>query len=549
MRLSKLFGGTLREAPADLALGSHILMMRAGLIRRLPGGGWGLLPIGRRVMAQIERLSVQEMEAGEAQPAYLGSEPGEGVLPVPLTDRLIGLARREIKSYRDLPRCLYQIGPLLHSIDRSAAPSFQPVWSLVAFSMMGSEAGNLEPGMAPLGMICGQMLSECGVPWIGVAAHPGLDGAHHALAFIAPSVEGQDQIVRCGTCGYTALVSVAAFSRRVLAGVDDTAPMQKVATPGCATIADLCAFLGIAAEQTLKAVFYTANPGLPAEQTVMVMVRGDLEISEAKLKPALEAASLRPATDHEIRSRLGAEPGYASPVGLPSVDTAYARIIADLSLEAMQGVVTGANENGYHLIHARHGRDFQVSEILDVAAIPAGARCSRCDSLLRYEKGLYLGIAARLDHDARRLGLPMYAAADGVSEPIRFMGIHLDLERVLQAVVEGHHDEYGILWPQAIAPYDVHLIGLAKTPEAASAAEDTYAALMSAGISVLYDDRGLSPGVMFADADLIGVPLRITLSPRSLESGGAEVKRRNQAERGIVALDAIVDTVIGSKTE
>lgn len=346
----------------------------------------------------------------------------------------------------------------------------------------------------------------------------------------------------CEDCAYAANVETAAFARSSPAKAE-MLPLEKVATPDCKTIADLCAFLGISPEQTLKAVFYTADPGQPSEQTLMVMVRGDLDVSEAKLLRAISSATLQAASENEIRQRLGAEPGYASPVGLRTRGQGSVLVMADTSLERMANVVTGANEPGYHVVNANLGRDFDVSRMEDIAEAYEGAACARCGGTLHAERAVELGHCFK---QGTRYSEPVgvtYLDANGESQPVVMGSYWIGLERLMAAVIESNHDALGIIWPREVAPYHVHLVAIAKDEATAQAAESLYADLCAAGIETLYDDRNLSPGVMFADADLIGVPLRITVSPRSLESGGVEAKWRATDERTIVPLGGVVQTI------
>ncbi|GAB4477694.1 MAG: YbaK/EbsC family protein [Anaerolineae bacterium] len=522
MRLSALFGRTLRDAPADLSRHTFRLMTRAGLARQLSPGRWGYLPLGWRVMRRLESLIRDVLATLPAQEVHLptGFDP---------PDAFARLARHEVESYKDLPRFLFHMAAAPAVFTRPAG-----AYGCDLCALLPGEAGP-EEGAARLRAAVLSTIERLGVTtWLAEAAP---SESSPALALMLPHPQGQQQVRRCTSCEYTAVADVARF-RRGDAGSDDLRPLEKVSTPDCKTIADLCAFLGLGTQQTLKAVFYTCHLPHDRTGTILVMLRGDLDVSEAKLLSLLRARSLEPASEEAIR-QAGAVPGYASPIGLrlaqePGGPGLF--VVGDLSLETMANFATGANQTGYHYINANFPRDFSVSVISDVALAPAGAACPLCGAELGAESADRLGMF----HAPAPAAGVTYLSLEGRPRPVMLAFASLDMEAVLAAVVERHHDTDGIIWPRALAPYDVHLVALTRDEEAAEAAERLYADLSTAGIDVLYDDRGLSPGVMFADADLIGIPLRLTISKRSLEGGGVELKWRDQPERSIVRLENVI---------
>jgi prolyl-tRNA synthetase len=261
-------------------------------------------------------------------------------------------------------------------------------------------------------------------------------------------------------------------------------------------------------------------------------------VNETKLLNAAKALTLEAATEDEIRSRVSAEPGYASPIGLSAQHA-----IGDESLHGMANFVTGANEAGYHVINANTPRDFAVSQIADIAEAYDGAECLQCGGILHIEHAIELGHCFKLGTRYSQWLDASYIDAKGDSQHIVMGSYGIGLDRLMAAIIETHHDEHGIVWPAIVAPFDVHLVAIAKTDAVTQAAETLYEQLQQTGMDVLYDDRNLSPGVMFADADLIGVPLRITVSPRSMESGGIEVKQRSEEERHILPLEKAVEQI------
>ena len=541
MRLSRHFGRTLREAPAEAGSIGQQLIMRAGLARSLAPGLPGYLPFGWRVIRRLAALAGEEIEACGAEeihlPALISSR-----LEGAVGDVIADLGRREIESYRDLPRAVYFTRPAAHGelpADRGGWLRLREELILEAYSLH-AERADLESFCQRVRRGWANVFARCDLPVLPVEAEDG------SRRFMWPHPEGESRFTRCDGCERTASIEAASFVRRE-ARYGDPQPMEKVATPECKTIADLCAFLGIEPERTLKAVFYTVDAAQGGEDTVLVMLRGDLEVSEAKLARVLDAQALRPATEEEIRERTGAEPGYASPIGLEVRGTNSpegVQVIVDESLLAMSNFVTGANEAGYHVINANYERDFTASLLADIAEAYEGAICPHCGGSLHIERAVELGYCLRTGTRHSEAAGATYLDANGRPQPVVMGRYGVYLDRLLTAVVETHHDQYGIIWPPEVAPFDLHLVALAKDEEAARTAETLYEDLRAAGLKVLYDDRRLSPGVMFADADLIGLPLRLTISRRSLQNGGVEIKWRHEKERSILALEGIVEQII-----
>ncbi len=542
MRLSQHFGRTLREAPADAVLTSHQLILRAGLAHPHAPGLWSYLPFGWRVIRRIEAIWLEEMSAEGAEEVRLPvSQAGP--------EALASLCTHEVESYKDLPRILCQSRPLIREDARARAGLFGVRESLVAetFSLHANST-DLEVAYQRMQQAHARTFARCAVEALPAEVDGGV-----AHAFMLLHAEGTACLVRCGGCGYAARFETATFGRgRALYG--DPLPVEKVLTPGCKTIADLCAFLAIEPEQTLKVVFYTTDSG----QVVMLLLRGDLEASEAKVKRLLGVKALTAATEEQI-SRTGAVAGYASPIGLAVQQAGSLTgllVIADESLRtmtnfvtganetgyhmAMTNFVTGANETGYHMVNANYPRDFTVTRVADIAQPYNGAACTRCGGTLRVENAFEIGRCTKPDTDTSRTIGATYLDERSQEQPIAIGHYWIDLDRLLAAIVEAHHDEQGIVWPRAVTPFEAHVVALAKEAETGRAAEKLYADLLAAGIEVLYDDRGLSPGVMFADADLLGVPLRLTVSRRSLENGGVEVKWRNKPEREVIPFEEII---------
>ncbi len=529
MRLSRHFGRTLREAPAEAMLASHRLALRAALAHPLAPGTWAYLPLGWRVMRRLQALLQDALEALGAQEIHLPPYPEDSATPLAV------LAAHEVASYKDLPRTLYQFAVCRHmrASTRGGLLGLHEGQALHAFSLH-SEADEDIPPSAAVQALAGA-LTRCDLPILTVEA------GESTQAFVLLHEQGEEHIVRCASGDYAALLEAAAFIRTE-ARYGDPLPAEKVATPDCKTIADLCAFLNIPPERTLKAVFYHITD---SQTLVLVMLRGDLEVSEVRLKALLGVGTLEVATEEQIAA-AGAQAGYASPIGLrvrQAGDAEGVIVIADESLLGMSNFVTGANEAGYHIINANYPRDFTVTQVAAIAEPPEGAPCIRCGTSLHREAAIVLGRWGQLEAHLSEVPAATYLDEGGQSRTVRLGFCHLDLDRVLAAILETHHDEHGILWPPAVAPFEVHLVAIAKDATPLEVAEQLYTELEAAGIAVLYDDRALSAGVMFADADLIGLPLRVTVSERSLQAGGVEVKWRHKTERTILTLEGAVQAI------
>lgn len=531
MRMTELFGRTLREAPADAEGAGWQLLQRAGYARGLGTGRYAYLPLGR---GSLDRLAAA-LPCSEA-----GGRHSQLEIPALTGAQLAGLARAvagsDIQSYRQLPvrasgRGVWRRG---RSQGRGGPLSASEAAAWFYAAMDGSEeaaAASYEAQKYALH----ELFRRCGLPVI-LAADPTSPVAGHA--YLRPSEDGADAALLCDGCGYAALADVAAFSRPP---VEPETPLllEKIATPHTSTIADLARLLGIAESRTAKAVFLVAAAE-DGEQFVFAVVRGDTDVSERKLTARLaelgvRVSSVRPASDAEIRA-TGATPGYASPIGLPAGQK-NVRVVVDELAAHSPNLVAGANEDGFHLLNTNYGRDYTASIVGDIAAARPGDGCPVCSSRLRGETVAVLARSERLPVEK---GGPAFLDATGRAQPVLISVLALDLGALLTAVAETQCDAHGLSLPPAAAAFVVHLVSM---PGGESEAEALYQALWSAGLACLWDDRGDSAGVKFTDADLIGAPLRITLGKRSLQSGGAEFKRRSGTEKWIVPLDQAVESV------
>jgi prolyl-tRNA synthetase len=558
MRMSKRFGRTLRETPADAEMISHQLLLRAGMIRPLGAGIYTYMPLGWRVVRKIEHILREEMDAIGGQellmpvvhPAEVWQASGrwnlvddtllrfqdrtghDMVLAMTHEEVVADLLRREVDSYRQLPLMVYHIQTKFRDERRPRGGLIRVREFMMkdAYSVH-ADSDDIDAYYPHMIQAYQDVFARCGVSPIAVEADSGAMGGTGSHEFILLNEGGEDTVVLCDACDYAANTERATF---VKPGQEKTPlrPVGEVATPGCETIEEVARFVGVPTSQTLKAVFFATEE--ERSQLIFAVIRGDLKVNEVKLSNALGGLALRAAAEEEIRA-VGAVPGYASPMGVHG-----ARVIADDSVHMGSNFVAGANREGYHLMGVNYGRDFTAERVVDIALAGDGDRCPRCQGTLHVKRGIELGHCFKLGTRYTERTHITYQDANGQEKPMVMGSYGIGVGRLMSAIVEEHHDEYGILWPASVAPYTVHLVSLASEGVVAERAETLYQRLTEAGVGVLYDDRpDLSAGVKFNDADLIGCPLRLTMSRRSLENGGVEVKLRNSDEREVIPLDVV----------
>ncbi|MGE0134407.1 MAG: proline--tRNA ligase [Dehalococcoidia bacterium] len=576
MRMTRWFGRTLREAPAEAETASHQLLLRSGAIDQLMAGVYTYLPLGWRVKRRVEAIVREEMDAAGAleihmpaiQPLDIWERSGRADAMGPVLFRLtdqrdrplaLGPTHEEVvtqlfasqaQSYRDVPVTLYQIQTKFRdeARPRGGLVRVREFTMKDAYSFDADEAG-LDASYGAMFEAYRRIFARCGVPTVPVEADSGAIGGKESREFVYLNDTGEDTIVICERCGYAANTEKAEFVRPP-AAPEEPLDVEPVETPGTSTIEALAAFLGVPASKTAKAVFYMASDphdASAAAEPVFVVVRGDLQVNEVKLRNLLGGKDLRPMTEAESAS-YGIVPGYASPVGIDE----RVRVVADTSVATSPNLVAGANVLGRHLRNVNLSREYQAHDVIDVALAEAGHTCGRCgEGVLGTARGIEMGHVFRLGYiyseafEARVLD-----EAGEQRTPI--MGCYgLGVDRVVAGAVQEHHDERGIIWPASIAPFDVHLVGLGlgRDPDLAADADALYAELTAAGLEVLYDDRDESPGVKFNDADLIGVPLRLTASSRNLKAGVVEVLRRTGGDPDLVPRAEVASRVLAARAE
>ena len=561
MRMSHLFGRTLREAPGDVELLSHQLMVRAAMIRPLGSGIFSLLPLGWRVVRKIEQIIRDEMDAIGGQemmmpvvhPADVWKESGrwyqvgpelarfkdradrDMVLAMTHEEVVTDLARTEINSYRQLPQIVYHLQTKWRDEPRARGGLIR----VREFTMKDSYSLDLyEAGLDAAYKLhwkaYDNIFTRCGLKYIVVSADTGMMGGTASHEFMGFSPNGEDTIFICPNGDYAANREVALVKRDEPI-VEELLPMEEVETPDTTTIEALAAFLGVPKSKTAKAVFYKGGSG----RFVFVVIRGDLDVNETKLRKAVSEATLTPATIEEIHA-VGAEAGYGSPVGVHD-----AFIVVDESVRDAPNLVAGANKIGWHLKNVNLGRDYHANLVADVANAWEGAPCPNCGALMRADRAIEVGNIFKLGPRYSAMLGATYLDAEGKAVPIEMGSYGIGSGRLAATIVEQSFDEKGIIWPVAVAPFAVSLLSLGKADDAEtfSAADRLYQELTDAGIDVLFDDRDERPGVKFNDADLIGNPIRLSVSPRTLKDSNAELKARTESEASFVSLTAVVDAV------
>jgi len=566
MRFSKLFGKTLREAPAEAESASHQLLLRAGMIAQVAAGIYSYLPSGWRVLRKIENIIREEMDKAGGQelmlpvlqPFELWQQSGRyvsfGQTMFTLTDRkehklalgptheevIADLVHRYVQSYRDLPLLVYQIQAKFRDEPRPRGGLLRVrefiMKDLYSFDV---DEASLDESYRKMSQAYQNIYARCGLSTSIVEADSGAIGGKESHEFMVISETGEDEMVFCSHCGYSANVEKAQIAKAVIAGeakqsrsegaAKQSLPLEEIATPEQKTIEEVADFLGVPQEQTLKAVFYITDGKL-----IFVVIRGDLEVNETKLRNTLKCTELRLATEDEVQ-QTGIVVGFASPIGIKGT-----KVIADDSITMGSNFITGANKQGYHFKNANYPRDFEVDITADIALAHHGDSCPKCSSNLSSTRGIEVGHIFKLGtFISEKLGAS-FLDQTGAYRPAVMGCYGIGLGRLLAAIVEQNHDDKGIIWPLSVAPYQIYLCLLhLDSPEVASAAEKAYQELENAGIEVLFDDRDESPGVKFNDADLLGIPLRLTLSPRTLQNQSIEAKWRTEKETQLLPLENV----------
>jgi len=573
VRFSRLFGKTLRQAPAEAESVSHQLLLRAGMVAQEAAGVYSYLTLGWRVLRKIENIVRDEMDKAGGQEVMLpvlqplefwqqsGRDVSFGKSLFTLTDRkehalalgptheevIADLAHRYVQSYRDLPLLPYQIQTKLRDEPRPRGGLLRVREFIMKdlYSLDADETG-LDESYQKMCQAYKNIYARLDLPALMVEADSGAIGGKDSHEFMILTEDGEDQVIYCSNCGYAANAEKAQFAKTVEPAIPvsqspesskgeakNLLPLEEIATPETKTIEEVARFVGVPTSQTLKAVFYYAD-GL----FIFVVIRGDLEVNETKLRNALKCSELRLATEVEV-DEAGIVAGFASPIGTKGI-----KIVADDSITLGSNFVVGANKPGYHFRNANYPRDFRVDIMADIALARSGDSCPKCGNKFTYARGIEVGHVFKLGtFISERFGAS-FLDINGKSRPIIMGSYGIGLGRLLAAIIEQSHDGKGIIWPLSVAPYQVYLCPLSLEKLAVlPTAEKIYQKLQKEGIEVLFDNREESPGVKFNDADLLGIPLRLTISPRTLQSQSVEAKWRTEKETQLLPLENLAEQV------
>lgn len=555
MRVSKLYAPTLREVPAEAEVVSHQLMLRAGFMRKAAGGIYTYLPLAWRVLKKIERIVREEMDAKGSQellmpivqPAEIWQESGRwdvyGAEMFRLQDRhnrcfclgptheemVTTLIRGDVRSYRQLPLSVYQIQNKYRDERRPRFGLMRGREFIMkdAYSFDRDEAG-LDKSYQDMYDAYTNIFTRCGLNFRPVEADSGAIGGSGSHEFMVIADSGEAEIVFCTSCDYAANVEKAELFP-LEAQEEAMLTKEEVVTPDCKTIADVCAYLKLPVDHSVKAVAYNSEKGL-----ILCFVRGDHEVNEIKVINTCGVIDLEMATEEQLAA-AGTVGGYMGPVG---IDNKKVIVVVDATVMKMHNVCCGANKEGYHFINVNPGRDFTPTYVADIRLIQEGDPCPHCGGEVSKARGIEVGQVFKLFTKYSSALKATYLDENGKEQPMVMGCYGVGVSRTMAAAIEQNYDDNGIIWPIEIAPYHVLVVPVITKDEASAAkAEEIYMQLKKVGLETVIDDRNERPGVKFKDADLIGYPLRVVVGPKTLTEGNLEVKIRKTGEIRYLPLD------------
>ena len=565
MRWSKTLIPTLKEDPADAEVVSHKLLVRAGYIRQISRGIYDYFPLALKVIRKIEAIVRQEMDRAGAQellmpissPAELWQESGRwdlyGKELLRFKDRherdfclgptheeiITDLVRRSVRSYRELPFNLYQVQTKFRDEVRPRFGLMRGREFIMkdAYSFH-ADVEDCRREYDNMYQTYKRIFSRCGLNFRPVEADTGAIGGSQSHEFQVLADSGEDAIVSCQSCDYAANVEKAEVKGKLPAGRDisqESPKLTKVATPGKKTVPEVAEFLKVSTDKFIKTLVYNTDAG----ELIAVLVRGDHEINELKLRALIGCHEVNLADENAVTAATGVVPGYLGPIGLTL------RVIADLSVHGMRGAVSGANEANAHFISVDQERDFTPSAFADLRLAVSGDPCPRCDTgKLQTHRGIEVGQVFYLGTKYSEKMGATYLDAEGREQPIEMGCYGIGISRLVAAAIEQNHDANGIIWPLSIAPFEVLVLPINyKEQKLRDAAERLYLDLQGAGVGVLLDDRDERAGVKFKDADLVGIPLRVTIGAKGLEKGYIELRTRRDGKTDEVPLGESVKTI------
>jgi prolyl-tRNA synthetase len=551
MRYSQYLLPTVKEVPSEAEVPSHQLMLRAGMIRKLTSGIYSYLPLGLRTIRKVETIIREEMNRAGAievllpivlpaelwQETHRWDEYGKELLRFkdrhnrdycmgPTHEEVItDLVRKEVRSYRQMPINLYQIQTKFRDEIRPRFGVMRAREFIMkdGYSFDVDEKG-MEESYQKMYDAYSRIFTRCGLRFKVVEAETGQIGGHFSHEFMVLAETGEETIVSCTQCSYAANIEKAGFKRQKVENSSRDAkrfkPLQKVLTPGQRTVEEVTGFLKVSPEDLVKTLIFETDKGC-----VAALVRGDHEISEKKLKETLATENVQLASEEKVEEVTHAPKGFAGPLAL-SVP-----ILADLDIHPMLNFVTGANEKDYHFVHVNLDRDFQVGQFVDLRKFVPGDRCPLCGGETKMDKGIEVGHIFKLGTKYSESLGATYLDENGNEKTIIMGTYGIGVGRTVASAIEQFYDKDGIIFPMPIAPFQVLVLPVnVRIDLLREAAEQLYKTLSDAGVEVLYDDREETPGAKFKDADLIGIPLRVTLGEKNLKKGLVEIKRRKTGE-------------------
>ena len=562
MKMSELFGRTLREDPGEAELVSHRLLLQAGMVNRVASGVYSYLPLAWRSIRKIEEIirqeidkaGGQEIKLGLLQPRDLWKLSGRDdvygpdmlrlkdrrdrdlVLPPTNEELITETVKNTIQSYRDLPILLYQIQTKFRDEPRPRGGLIR----VREFDMMDAysfdlDDEGLDKNYDIMVSAYKNIFRRCGIETIVVEADSGAIGGKDSKEFILVTESGEDTIVLCNNCEYAANDEKATFQKK-FAPFDDAKQesIKELSTPNVKTIKEICEFLNISSDRTLKTIVYVAD-----DKPACAVVRGDFEINDVKLKNLLKAQELRLASNMEVK-QFGFTVGSASPMGIDNIT-----IVVDESVRYGTNFVAGANKVDHHLVNINYPRDFNSHLESDIALAESGFLCSQCTGTLETKRGIEIGHVFKLGTTYSESMQAKYPDHKGKLSNFVMGCYGIGVGRILAGALEQSSDDRGIIFPESIAPYQVTILSLnTDKVEIQNLSEKLYSDLLRSGIEVLYDDRDETAGVKLNDSDLIGLPIRIVVSSRNLSNGVIEIKLRSEKESNLIKIDEACDTVI-----
>ena len=564
MRLSKYIVPTMKEDPSDATVLSHKLMMRAGLIRKESAGMYIYLPLGFRVLRKIVNIIREEMDRAEAMEflmpeltnADLWKESGrwdtmgpemikikdrnnqEYVLAPTHEEAFTAVVRSVISSYKDLPLNVYQI-------NRKFRDEIRPRFGVMrskefimkdAYSFDIDEAG-LEESYQTMRKTYRRIFERCGLETIPVEADTGSMGGSNSEEFMVASEVGEEALIICPSCDYKANQERAEYHRESNKSSETMLDVEAVDTPNVKTIDDLVKFFNCSPDKFLKSIIYLAD-----NKPVMAVVPGSREINELKLKNYIGATDLEIAPNNIVEEVTGAAVGFAGPVNKFNIRTVY-----DIDIKNIINAITGANKADTHYKNVNPGRDFQIKDRADITVAGEGDLCPKCKKAMIVKRGIEVGHIFKLGYKYTK-SMNFTVLNENSKEIHPIMGCYgIGVNRTIATIIEQNNDERGIIWPITVAPFHVHLVSLAKNDIEIKAAEEIYSSILKSGIEVLYDDRKASPGFKFADADLVGIPVRITIGKSYFSNKEIEVKLRTSKDIKKVSIDSLLEFLAGLK--